>query len=218
MSRRSFDDVVQRTSVADPELLLVEVLLLLALLVAPDLDSRAAVDLRTSEFDQFATQLGRFPCREHHTGIRHREPQNGDEPLEVLVAHHVARIQGTIAGVLDSREGEGVRADMIPFFQVNGVREEPHRLEPPVIEPEQRAEADVVAPALHGTVLAVQSPEKVGLVARRVHDLVGRPMIGLLEDLIGADADGLHLAIAFDIQWAQLTLIRRMPPCSDLTA
>ena len=57
------DHLFERAVVADAELFLVEVLLLVPLAVAADLDARAAVDLRAAEVDEFAAAVRRSRAR-----------------------------------------------------------------------------------------------------------------------------------------------------------
>jgi MOSC domain-containing protein YiiM len=67
--------------------------------------------------------------------------------------------------------------------------QQPHHLELPVVEPEQHTKPDIVHAGLHRAVHTVQTPEVIALDRMlRMQLLVGLPMVGLLEDLEGADA------------------------------
>ncbi len=83
---------------------------------------------------------------------------------------------------------------------MDGVGQQAQGLETPIVKAEEGPQADVVAAALHGAVLPVEPPEEIRLVARGVHRAVGGPVVGFLEDLVGADAGRLHLAVALHVQ------------------
>ena len=61
-------------------------------------------------------------------------------------------------------------------------------LEAPVEEAEEHADADVVDAGLHGAVHGGDAPVVVPLLAADVHARVGLAVVGLLEELVGADA------------------------------
>ena len=194
------DDLFQRAVVADAELLLVEVLHAVTLAVATDLDAGAPVDLRTAEVEQLAAQFSGLARGEDHAHIGHRQAQDGDEPLEVGVAQRVLGLEGAVAGVLEAREGEGVRADPEGLLQVDGVGQQRQGLETPVVEAEEHAQAHVVAARFHGPVLPVEPPQEVRLGPALVDAGVGGPVVGLLEDLIGAYAGVLDQAVSLHVQ------------------
>ncbi len=91
--------------------------------------------------------------------------------------------------------------DVVVFLQVQGVAHQAQHLESPVVKAEQCANAYVVALGLHGAGYAVQSPQEVRLVrVLGMNPAICFVMIGLLENLICADAGLFHDAVAFVIQ------------------
>jgi len=88
-----------------------------------------------------------------------------------------------------------VRPHPVALLQVEGVSHEPEDFEAPVVETEKGADPDVVAAGLHRPAQGVEAPEVVPLPgAGRVDLGVGGVVVGLLEDLVGADPRFLDLA------------------------
>ncbi len=73
-------------------------------------------------------------------------------------------------------------------------------LEAVVVQAEQHADAGVVDAALHGAVDGAEVPVVVALGAGQVHLLVGGAVVGLLEELVGADVAGLEPAVVLDVE------------------
>ena len=77
------------------------------------------------------------------------------------------------------------------------MRHQRHHLEAPVVEAKEDAQAHVVDAGAEGAVEGVEAPHVVGLLrAGGVPLGVGLLVVGLLEDLVGADAGGLDGAEA----------------------
>ena len=66
------------------------------------------------------------------------------------------------AGRPEPGKTDRVRADVVVLLQVQGVAHQAQHLEPPVVQPEQGADAHVVALRLHRPGHAVEPPEVVG--------------------------------------------------------
>ena len=92
------------------------------------------------------------------------------------------------AGRLEARHADGVRADAVGALELADVLQHGEDLEAPVEEAEEHADADVVDAGLHGAVHAGDAPVVVLLLAAHVHGVVGLAVVGLLEELVGADA------------------------------
>ena len=96
---------------------------------------------------------------------------------------------------LDARHRNGVHADAELPLQVPRVHDHRQQLVAPVVEPEQRAHRHVVDARFHRAVQRVQAPAHVALDrVPRMHRLVGRPVVRLLEHLERADARLVQLA------------------------
>ncbi len=103
-------------------------------------------------------------------------------------------------GRLHARDADGVGADAKARLQVSNVLHERQDLEPPIGQAEQDADAHVVDLGLHGAVHGRDPPIVVLLLARQVHALVGRAVVGFLEQLVGANARALERAEFIDRQ------------------
>ena len=74
-------------------------------------------------------------------------------------------------------------------FQVEGMVKQPHHLEAPVVQPEERADRHIVDTGIHGAVHRIQAPAVISLdCARRMQFRITVRMVCLLEHLICADA------------------------------
>ena len=83
---------------------------------------------------------------EDQARVGHRQPQDRDQPLEVVVAHAGSvSSRSHAAGRPQPREADRVRADAVVLLQVQGVADQAQHLEPPVVQAEQGADAHVVA-------------------------------------------------------------------------
>ena len=92
-------------------------------------------------------------------------------------------------GRAQPREADGVRPDVVMLLQVQGMGHQPEHLELPIVQAEQGPDAHVVAAGLHRPGQGVEPPEIIALPRLpRMHLGVGLVMVGLLEDLVGADA------------------------------
>ncbi len=107
--------------------------------------------------------LRRLAGRKDQAGVGNRQPQDGHQPLEILVADQMHRIELDALGRTQSGKADRVRADVVVFLQVQGVADQPEHLEPPVVQPEEGPDANVVALGLHGPGDAVEPPEIVAL-------------------------------------------------------
>ena len=83
-------------------------------------------------------------------------------------------------------------------LEVADVLQHGEDLEAPVEQAEQHADADVVDAGLHGAVHGGDAPVVVLLAAAEVDLAVGLAVVGLLEELVGADAGRLELAELVD--------------------
>ena len=99
-----------------------------------------------------------------------------------------------------SRRGnaDGVRAAAEALFQMMDVLQHGEDFVAPVVDAEERADADVVDAGLHGAVHDGGAPVVVGLAAAGMDPSVGGAVVRLLEALVGADAAGLQLAEVLD--------------------
>ena len=98
------------------------------------------------------------------------QPDDRHELAEIAVADRMRRAerQGRAGGRLDPRHADRVRADAEPRFQVANVLQQGQQLEPPVVEAEQHADANVVDAGLHGAVERRDAPVVVALRAAGV--------------------------------------------------
>jgi len=193
------DHLVEAAQVAELELLAFGYLHLgiTAFGVAADLDAAAGIDLGHAHGDGLAPQGGRFAGGENQAGIGHRQAQDGDDAQHLVVADLPARIDLHAGGRTQAWEGDGVRTAAVAVAQVGGVGDQTQHLEAPVVEAEQGAQADVIAARAHRSAEPGQAPAVVGLARPgRMQAGVGRVVIGLLEDLPGADACRLDRAVA----------------------
>lgn len=158
--------------------------------------------LRDAHFNQFTAELGVFTRGQNETGVWNGNAQSGDDFLESVARCGVRRVEGDFRSQsrFQTREGDGVGTDATVFFQLVGVVQESQHFESRVVETEQRAHAHVVDTGFHGPVHGVQSPLEVGFASAGVQLLVGGPMVGFLETLVGADADFVNLTESFHIK------------------
>ena len=190
-------DRIEGPYIAEFELLAFHALGIAGLGVAADLDAAAGVDLRDPEGHHLAAQGGLLACRQDQAGVGHRQAQDGDQALELVIADDAGALEGRPGGRPQPREADRVRADAVALLQEPRVGDQPEGVETPVGQADQGADADVVAAGLHGTAEAVEAVEEVALAGvGRVHAPVGLVVVGLLEDLVGADAHGLEGAVA----------------------
>ena len=157
--------------------------------VARQLDACAGIDLRDAELHHLASDLGRLTGGQDHACVGHGQAQDGDQAFEIAVAHHMLLIHLDPVGGADAWEADRVRAAAKAINQVARMRDQAEHFEAPVVESKERANADIVTAGFIGT---CQSVQPVGVVAlmglRGMHLAVGGVMVGLLEDLVGADA------------------------------
>ncbi len=94
-----------------------------------------------------------------------------------------------------------MRSDVVVLLQMQGVAHQPQHLESPIVQAEQRPDADVVALRLHRPGDAVEPPQIITLVrVLGMNAAIRLVVVGLLEDLIRPDAGRLDDAIAVVIQ------------------
>jgi len=143
----------------------------------------AGVDLRDAEAHQFAADFGALAACHDHARIRHTEPQDRDEALELIVRHQAIRVERNAAGWLQTREADRMRADAARLLQVQRVGDEPQHIEAPVeslilIPPNTRRRASI-------SVVRDASGITAGFMARLMGDeTLGRMVIGeFLEDI-----------------------------------
>ena len=92
-------------------------------------------------------------------------------------------------GRAEPREADRVRPDVVMLLQVQGMGHQPQHLELPIVQAEQGPDAHVVAAGLHRPGQGIEPPEIIALPRLpRMHLGIGLVMIGLLEDLVGADS------------------------------
>jgi hypothetical protein len=118
----------------------------------------------------------------------------GSRVERIMPAYGTAR-RSTATTFLKSASGEGVGTDSQGRFQVLGVHEHAHGFVLPVIESEQRTDADILDASGHGAVMGFGVPFVVALGTALVDRQVGGLVVGLLEQDVGADASVLQLHI-----------------------
>lgn len=194
------DDFVERAAVVRLELFG----LLLHLLdgadgVAAHGRAGAAGDLGDAELEGFGADALAFAGRHDHAGVGHGHADERDDLEEEVVGHGV--LEGSridVVGRADARHGDRVRTDAPDGFKMLGVHEQADEVVAAEIKPEEHAETHVVDAAFHGAVVRLGVVGVVGLRSLRMQLLVGLAVVGLLEELVGADLGLVKLAIVLD--------------------
>ena len=166
--------------------------------VAADRRARAAAHLRDADCERTRAHRLALAGRDDHAGVGHGDADAGDDLEKGLVVDAVVKGRGVdVVGALDARHADRVRADAVRRLQMLGVHQEPRKLVFVQFEPEQHAQPHVVDAALHGAVHRLGVVGVVVLRPGRVQALVALPVIGLLEEDVGADARVVQLFVVF---------------------
>ena len=169
--------------------------------VVANLQVGAAVDLRDAVFDGLGAEGGVLTSGQNHASVRHGQTEDGDDLLEGVVVHEILLVDVQARSVFDARERDGVRTHVEASLQVVGVANHSQHLVTPVVQAEEDAEAVVVDASLLGAVHRGQAVVVVAFLGvGGMVFVVDFGAIGLLENLIGADARLFHDAEAFHIQ------------------
>ena len=186
--------LVQRPLVGHVELLGVVGAVLLG--VAAHGRAARAADLADAHLQEARAHLLALPGGNDHARVGHGQADAGRDFGEGLVVDAVVeRVRVDVVGALHARYADGVRADAVHGLQVLRVHDQPRELILVQFQPEQHAQAHVVDAALHGAVHGLGVPGVVVLGTGGVQALVALPVIGLLEQDVGADARVLELSV-----------------------
>src|SRR5664280_1935548 len=185
------DHLVEGAVVAEAELRRVD---LLVLRVPAGVRAAAGGDLRHPESERLAADLGRLPGRHDDPGVGHGQAEDRHDLAEVDVGDGVRRVARDVGPGrwFHARHRDRVRPDAEPALEVADVLHERERLEAPVEQAEEDADADVVDPGFHRAVGGVDAPVEIALPARDVNPRVRVAVVGLLENLVGADLPRLQ--------------------------
>ncbi len=187
------NDRVERARITERELLAFHALPTGLLGVTAEFDARAGVDLRDTEFHRRTAQLGGFARRKDEAGVGHRQAQDGDEELEVLVTHQVAVAEIDARGGTQARKADGVRTTAVAILEKNCVADQAKDIEAPICQAEESTNAKVILAHFEGAAEGVEAPQVVALErVARMHALVGLVVVRLHEDLVRPDAGRLH--------------------------